>query len=236
MPYVVRRRIVYRGKTLEPGMPLGDSHPKRSLVTTKKVEWVPAEGEPTVQPIAKTGDRAVDHAIPAPHAKSPPTKVVETPKTPLPELRVSLVRVPTAEEVSAEGYDAAATLVVIQRMEKIRDLVDDGMDFEAAIVAVGGMPPKITPPEPVAVPQPTEPDYHEPASMDPEPAPMIDLVEPVVESQPVVESAPLPAAVEDTTEKLEPAVVDELKEKSKQDPKPKVAKKGTKKSGLFRRR
>ena len=97
MPWVWLKRREWGGQWFAVGEPFPSSLriPKRSLISTKAVGWVPAEGEPEAPPVPE-GDRSIDHFIePSPS-----------------------VYVPTVEEVVDSGYSVEAAESIVADCEQ----------------------------------------------------------------------------------------------------------------------
>ena len=122
--------MVYAGESYVPGDLLKDDHPKRSLVSARKVRWVDVVtdengGEiqvPGVAPPGKVGDPSVDHSDPVSSRREGQTVIPSHP----PEAPVSEGPAPaTVDEIIQKGFsrDSAEDIVL---------LVLDGMSLEDA--------------------------------------------------------------------------------------------------------
>ena len=203
MPYVVQRALTYRGRDLKPGDPLGDDHPKRSLITTKKVQWIKSTPDEIRPDAPLTTDRAVDrHPL---LAASPP-----------PPSEKPVVMVPSIDEVMAAGYSREAAEKVVERQENLAYLIGEGMEPSDALALVDDLPEKGAPPvvEPgldpvVEITEQTAPAERLPAALEsgdvqtlpnpiaPAGEPVIDVViaeepapELMIEAEPVVDVDP----------------------------------------------
>jgi hypothetical protein len=135
MPYIVLRHIEYKGQQLEPGEVLPDIRPKRSLVTTHKIEWRPDGDEPEVEPIARSGDRSIPYRIPAKRKekkKPSPVNVVPKPRPP---------PIDSLDDLLKNGVPLREAQFHIARQRVIAKLVVEMREPASEIeVLVSGMP------------------------------------------------------------------------------------------------
>jgi hypothetical protein len=135
MPYIVLRSMEYDGQQLEPGDKLPDTHPKRSLVSTQRIKWVPEGDEPLIEPIARSGDRTIDYAIPAETKKRKPPSPINTKPRPRPP------PIERLDDSLRSGLSLRDAQLRVARQKAIARLVKE-MDEEPSEIEilVSGMP------------------------------------------------------------------------------------------------
>jgi hypothetical protein len=135
MPYIVLRSMEYDGQQLEPGDKLPDTHPKRSLVAMQRIKWVPEGDEPLIEPIARSGDRTIDYAIPAETKKRKPPSPINTKPRPRPP------PVERLDDLLRSGLSLRDAQLRIAKQKAIARLVEEMNEEPSEIeILVSGMP------------------------------------------------------------------------------------------------